>query len=134
MDVVIDTNILVSALWSVNGSPAAFVGMVLTGKLTPCYDYRIIDEYIRVLRRPKFKFTEGEIGALLGWIEDYGKSVVTNPCTEVFIDESDRKFYEVAKYCNAILVTGNKKHFPDDPLVKTVNEFLSLWMSSNGGI
>ena len=29
-------------------------------------------------------------------------------------DESDRKFYEVAKFCHAPLITGNIKHFPDE--------------------
>ncbi len=44
------------------------------------------------------------------------------PLDVPFADESDKKFYEVAKHCNAVLITGNKKHFPDDPIVKTVQE------------
>ena len=84
MLVVIDTNVLVSALWSRNGAPARVVSMVLTDRLIPCYDYRILAEY----------------------------------------RQADKKFFEVAKFCGAILITGNLKHFPEDPQVMSVAAFL----------
>ena len=124
MLVVIDTNVLVSALWSKNGAPAKIISLVLQGKLIPCYDYRILSEYRTVLARPKFGFTDGEINALLDWIEIYGRSILAEPLEDIFIDESDKKFYEVAKYSNAILVTGNLKHFPNDAQVISVSDFL----------
>ena len=124
MLVVIDTNVLVSALWSKNGAPAKIISLVLQGKLIPCYDYRILSEYTTVLARPKFGFTDGEINALLDWIEIYGRSILADPLEDIFIDESDKKFYEVAKYGNAILVTGNLKHFPNDVQVMSVSDFL----------
>ena len=124
MQVVIDTNILVSALWSKNGAPARIISMVINGSLVPCYDYRILGEYREVLRRPKFRFFNGEINSLLDWIESSGRSVVADPIEESFIDEADKKFYEVAKFCQAKLITGNKKLFPEDPLVVSVSEFL----------
>lgn len=65
MPVVIDTNILVSALWSRNGAPAGVVSMVLTGGIVHCYDYRILCEYREVLQRPKFGFSKSEINSLL---------------------------------------------------------------------
>lgn len=124
MLVVIDTNILVSALWSENGAPAKVVSMVLRGPLIPCYDYRILCEYREVIQRPKFRFSKGEINSLLEWIENYGQSVVADPIGDAFFDEADRKFYEVAKFCGATLITGNLKHFPADPLVVSVTDFL----------
>lgn len=124
MLVVIDTNILVSALMSRNGAPARVVSMVLSERLTPCFDYRILCEYREVLQRPKFGFTSGEVNSLLDWIEHYGRSVVAEPLDGVFIDESDKKFYEVAKFCGADLVTGNLKHYPEDPQVMSVTAFL----------
>ncbi len=127
MHVVIDTNILVSSLWSKNGSPAKIMSMVLSGILTPCYDYRILTEYREVLIRPKFCFSESEVDSLLDWIESYGKSVVATPLNINFIDEDDKKFYEVAKYCNAKLITGNLKHFPDDEDVISVDDFLNKY-------
>lgn len=124
MLVVVDTNILVSALWSRNGAPARAVGLVLSGQLTPCYDHRIMLEYRQVLQRPKFRFQPSEINALLAWIKQSGRSVVPAPVDIPFVDKADRKFYEVAKYCGAVLITGNLKHFPNDDAVMSVSNFL----------
>ena len=127
MLVVIDTNILVSALWSKNGAPARVLNLIISGGLIPCYDYRILSEYKEVLTRPKFKFTGGEVSALLDWISDTGRSVVAEPLNVDFSDEADKKFYEVAKFCGAKLITGNIKHFPKDNAVLTVSEFLEQY-------
>lgn len=131
MQVVIDTNILVSSLWSKNGSPAKVMSMVLSEILTPCYDYRILNEYREVLMRPKFQFSENEVNSLLEWIEIYGKSVVVTPLNTDFIDEADKKFFEVAKYCHAKLITGNLKHFPVDEDVMSVSDFLEKYGNKN---
>lgn len=124
MRVVIDTNILGSALWSKSGAPARVVGLVLSGHLIPCYDHRIMLEYRQVLQRPKFRFRPAEINALLEWFKQIGRSVVPAPVEIPFVDEADRKFYEVAKYCGAGLITGNMKHFPSDDMVMSVFDFL----------
>ena len=124
MLVVIDTNILVSALWSRSGAPARAVGLVLSGHLIPCYDHRIMLEYRQVLQRPKFRFRRSEITALLDWFKQTGRSVIPAPVDISFVDEADRKFYEVAKYCGAVLITGNLKHFPNDDAVMSVSDFL----------
>ena len=77
-----------------------------------------------VLQRPKFGFSKSEINSLLDWFEACGRSVLAEPLEDVFVDEADKKFYEVAKFCGAVLVTGNLKHFPEDPLVMSVADFL----------
>ena len=117
MQIVIDMNILVSALWSKNGAPVRIISMIINGSLVPCYDYRILSEYREVLRRPKFRFSNGEINSLLDWMESSGRPVVVDPIEESFIDEADKKFYEAAKFCQAKLITGNIKHFPQDPCI-----------------
>lgn len=124
MMVVIDTNVLVSALLSRDGTPAKVISMVLNGTITPCYDYRIICEYRDVLKRPKFGFSDGEINSLIDWFESNGQSVIAEPVNKKFNDEEDKKFYEVAKHCNAILVTGNLKHFPKESWIKNPIDFL----------
>lgn len=129
MLVVIDTNILVSALWSRSGAPARAVGLVLSGHLIPCYDHRIMLEYRQVLQRPKFRFRPSEINALLDWFKQTGRSVIPAPVDISFVDEADRKFYEVAKYCGAVLITGNLKHFPNDDAVMSVSDF---WNGTTG--
>ena len=86
MLVVIDTNILVSALWSRSGAPARAVGLVLSGHLIPCYDHRIMLEYRQVLQRPKFRFRPSEINALLDWFKQTGRSVIPAPVDISFVD------------------------------------------------
>jgi putative PIN family toxin of toxin-antitoxin system len=127
MYAVVDTNVLVSALWSEGSGPARVVAMIQNGALVPCYDSRILIEYQDVLGRPKFKFSKWEVDALLEQIERDGMSVVPRPLAIHFIDEDDRKFYELAKHCNAKLITGNLRHFPKDTLVVSVADFLKDW-------
>ena len=126
MYVVLDTNVLVSALWAPEGSPARILALVLNGRLTPCYDSRIMMEYKEVLGRKKFGFSKWETEALLGCIEDFGLSVVPVPLSLSFTDEEDKKFYEAAISCGAMLVTGNLRHFPaEDALVISPADFLA---------
>ncbi len=129
MNVVLDTNVLVSALWSAESKPHTILEAVINRTLTPCHDYRIIEEYCNVLRRPKFSFNEWEINWLLDAIIRNGISVIPDALVDIsFTDESDRKFYETAKFCSALLITGNIKHFPCDSCVMTVSEFTEKYL------
>ena len=125
MLVVVDTNILVSAFWSKNGTPAKIIGLIQNGIITPCYDYRILEEYTEVLSRAKFGFDTWEIDDFLSQIKHDGMSIVSSPVDIPFADESDKKFYEAAKYCNARLITGNTRHFPSDGIAVSPADFLN---------
>lgn len=130
MNIVLDTNILVSALWSADSKPAIILNGVLSRRFTACYDYRILDEYDTVLKRPKFGFEEWEIQSLLNHITYNGISIVADPLTDIpFTDESDRKFYEVAKFCHAPLITGNLKHYPRENGIVTVSDFYNMYFN-----
>lgn len=124
MLVVLDTNILVSSLWTKEGAPAKIIKMILDRQLIPCHDFRIISEYRQVLRRPKFDFIPSDADDLIDFIRNSGVSVVAAPDGARFADESDRKFYEVAKSLNAILITGNIKHYPTEPFIMTPADFI----------
>ena len=124
MIAVLDTNVLVSALWTPNGKAAYIVNQAIAGRLKLCHDYRILAEYREVLSRPKFKFHNWQINFLLERLEKDGISVIPHVLPQVpFTDESDRVFYEVAKFCGAPLVTGNLKHYPQDDCIVTLSEF-----------
>ena len=128
MNIVLDNNVLISALWSDNSKPAVIINAILSRNFTVCYDYRILNEYYHILRHPKFAFTEWEIQSLLSAITTNGISVVAAPLPNIpFTDESNKKFckkfYEVAKFCHAILITESKKDFPQDSCVISVNDF-----------
>ncbi len=123
MNVVIDTNVLVSALWSKNGTCAKILFRVLNYELVIVYDQRILHEYKVVLERPKFGFSRDEVKSILDFIKNEGICIVSKPLDTEFIDESDKKFYEVAKTVNCKLITGNKKHFPDEIDILSPGEF-----------
>ena len=129
MKAVIDTNILVSAFWKPSGNTYLIFSNLISGKIIPCFDSRIMNEYRDVLMRPEFNFPSAKVNALLNAFVCYGISVVPAPIPVADVkDEDDRAFYEVAKFCNAPLVTGNLKHFPSDPLVMNPANFCSLYL------
>ena len=72
MRVVLDTNVIVSALINPYGAPASILGLVLEEKIELCYDTRILIEYRDVLMRPKFGFIQTEIDGLLEYIKEIG--------------------------------------------------------------
>lgn len=133
MNIVLDTNVLVSALWSPWRKPGEIVGAAIAGHFDICYDFRIVEEYERVLRYPKFGFADWEIAALLEPLLRQGVSVAARPLPEVpFTDESDRKFYEVARFCRVPLVTGNLAHFPGEDWIMSVAAFYDTYVK--GGV
>lgn len=129
--VVIDTNVLISALLSKHSDAATVqvLNAVFDGTIIPVFNDEILAEYDNVLHRPKFKFLDANIQLLLDTIKTYGvfaKQLITN---EILPDPKDLVFYEVvmAKQDeNAYLVTGNSKHFPKKPFIVTPNELLDI--------
>ena len=91
--VVIDTNVLVSALLF-GGSPGKLVALWKERCIQPLSSRDIMEEYLRVLAYPKFRLTEEEIEylfsqELLPWFE-----VITVQSGQPFVmdDPSDDKF------------------------------------------
>ena len=56
MKVVPDTNVIISGLINVDGTPAQIVNLLINGRITLLYDGRILQEYAEVLNRKKFGF------------------------------------------------------------------------------
>ena len=117
---------LVSALLSPKGAPAQILAMTISGQVTICYDSRILLEYKNVLLRDKFPFEPQGALALLNMILLIGVAVLPKASGTVFLDEADKKFYETAKESGAYLITGNMKHFPNDPNIVSPANFLLL--------
>lgn len=112
MLVVLDTNVLVSALLSPHGSPASVLNLALGGEIRLAFDDRILAEYREVLLRPKFGFAPGDVGDLLAALEADGEHVIPRSLNVRLPDKDDLPFLEVAAFVNAPLVTGNTAHFP----------------------
>ena len=126
---VIDTNVLVSALLSVHPDSATVIirDLISDGTIVPLYNEEIFDEYREVLFRPKFRFPSDLVEAVLGLIFEKGLSLARTKTNEIFSDPKDVVFYEVAMSKDgSYLVTGNIKHFPDNPIVVTPAELLGI--------
>lgn len=110
--IVLDTNVLVSALLSPHGPPAQILALTLAGELTAAYDPRLMAEYREVLRRREFGFSRQRTAEVLDALERDGMPVVARPLPARLTDRSDEPFLEVAAAAGACLVTGNARHFP----------------------
>ncbi len=77
--VVLDTNVVVSALLNSFGTPGRVLDLVLAGELTAAYDDRVLAEWREVLRRKKFGFAARDVEALVGFVEAEGLGVNPNP-------------------------------------------------------
>jgi len=113
--VVIDTNVLISALLTEAGSEATVISLVRSGQVEWWVSEAILAEYHEVIQRPKFSAIRPD--RIKGLIQTLHKAVVVVPITKRAIspDEPDNRFLECAEAANAnFLITGNKKHFPED--------------------
>ncbi len=69
MRVVLDTNIVVSALLQPLGPSASILLLALSGKLRLCFSESLLAEYEEVLRRPRLKRDPGTIRQALAAIQ-----------------------------------------------------------------
>lgn len=112
MNVVLDSNVLVSALLSPSGKCASILRLVLSGKLIVCLDVRIFLEYQQVLLRDKFRFTEEHVHELLEYIWSSGVVLSPDPLRTTLPDPFDQPFLEAAVEGKVdYLITGNRAHY-----------------------
>jgi putative PIN family toxin of toxin-antitoxin system len=113
LKIVVDTNVLVSALIRAEGIPARILDVILTGQVKIVLDHRIYAEYQDVLLRPEFGFAPEPVDNLLDFLLQSGERVYTINTSVALRDPYDGKFLEVAIDGSAdFLVTANLKHFP----------------------
>ena len=129
--VVIDTNVIVSALLSKHSdaSTVQVINTLLDNKITPIINDEILAEYSNVLHRNKFHFPESTIQATLHYFQKYGIYADRLTTNELLPDPKDLVFYEVCmakREEDSMLVTGNIKHFPAKPFIVTPNELLEI--------
>jgi putative PIN family toxin of toxin-antitoxin system len=125
---VFDTNVLVSALMSKrDDSPTVLLlNHVLDGRIVLVYNEEILSEYQEVLHRDKFGFSDERIKTVLEVVRT-GLCLGRTPSNEIFPDQDDAVFYEVAlSKEGTFLITGNLRHFPKSPIVVTPAEMISI--------
>ena len=129
--VVIDTNVLVSAMLKFQSVPGEVIDCVFRGELIPLLCDEILAEYKEVLLRPKFRFRPDAVDTVLKQIVNHGIFMNAATVDEDFIDPKDVIFYAVVmekrrSEDDCYLVTGNKKHFPVKPYVVSAKEMLEI--------
>lgn len=82
MQIVLDTNVLVSAILTPGGPAHRIIQIVLRGDLELCVDGRIVEEYKEVLTRRKFGLSRRETGLFLGSILETAQQVLATPVSE----------------------------------------------------
>lgn len=119
MTIVIDTNIIVSALLNPNGVSYVFLDRVFAGEYRVIVSEKILEEYNDVLRRDKFGFSEEVITTIIRWFRDNAVfiEVEEDYYLEQVLDKKDVMFYAAAKCTKARLVTGNIKHYPVEEII-----------------
>lgn len=129
---VIDTNVLVSALLKSNSTPGKIVVQATEGKIIPCLNEKIVEEYKEVLSRKKFKFNPIIVNTLIAKFIERGIffNGIEASDDDILPDPKDVVFYEVTldarQGSDAKLVTGNKKHFPERTFVVSPSEMVEI--------
>jgi len=122
--IVVDTNVVVSSNLVSSGNPAEIMKLFYTGALQLYYSQKILEEYKRVLAYKKLKFAITAQMAIINAIEIGGIWIEPPASVIPFNDEADRIFYDTAKISDAVLITGNIKHYPAESFIMTPAEFL----------
>jgi len=125
MQIVIDTNVIISAALSPQGNPAKIMNLVTDNDYIELYcNQTIFAEYKKVLSYKRLNISSEVQEEILDMITEIGTVIDPSPSDIEMPDESDRIFYDTAKASGAILITGNKKDYPDEPFILTPSEFV----------
>jgi len=121
LKVVIDTNVLVSALLKPDSVPELILSLILEGEMVLCLSEPIATEYEEVLKREKFKKLDRQkVKALLSRLKSQARWV--SPTVRLQAakrDPEDNKFLECAEEAD-FFITGNIKHFPPGKFKGTI--------------
>ncbi|GAB3967808.1 putative toxin-antitoxin system toxin component, PIN family [Spirosoma terrae] len=115
MRLILDTNVIVSALIQ-RSYPYFIVDRVLVDtSLQICLSEKLFNEYLDVLNRDKFnRFPDFQIRAQLLLADIESRSLLFKPTMTVDLisDEADNRLLELAESCQAdYIVTGNTRDF-----------------------
>ncbi len=137
MKIVLDTNVLVSALIRPDSIPSRVLDLILTRQVTLVLDHRIFNEYQDVLHRPEFNLLHDDIDELLEFLWSYSEHVLAAALGVGLPDPDDVMFMfiEVAVSAKAdAFVTGNLKYFPASERhgirLLSPQQWLEIWTGS----
>lgn len=126
---VIDTNVVVSGMLA-DGFPRRVLELIMTDNVIPVFDERVLNEYLEVLSREKFRFSKDDVIEMIWLIA--GKGIFIKSVDKAIIQLNDRKdipFFEVKESSGDLdtyLVTGNLKHFPESASTVSPKEMMNI--------
>jgi putative PIN family toxin of toxin-antitoxin system len=110
---VIDTNVLVSAVLKPDGLQRTVFLLATTKPARWYVSGPIMEEYAAVLARPELKIRKSLRLQFIQLIKNHTHSVTPSRLTQLTTDPDDNIFLECADAARAdYLVTGNPRHFP----------------------
>jgi len=115
LKVVIDTNVMVSALLKRDSNPARIISLVMQQQITLCLSKEVFDEYKGVLGYGKFAgLDQGASQRLLAKLKQHSQWITPREKIEVIrADPSDNKFFECAVAGNADYIISGDYHLKD---------------------
>lgn len=112
--VVLDTNIMVSALLVPGSNPARVLRQFRDGEWKLAVSPAILEEYARVLRRGRFELDRGEVQDLLAEIQTRALVVIpSRHFAEIPDDPADNEFLDVAVEAGAEAIVSGDNHLLD---------------------
>ena len=112
MRVVLDTNVVVSAIMTAHGTCAQIIDLLADDAFELYADDRILAEYDSVLQRPQLRIVPEDAAVLLELIRSIADPVAAAPLPVRLPDPGDAPFLEVAAASESLLVTGSARHYP----------------------
>jgi len=113
--IIIDTNVIVSALIQKSYPFRIVYELLLEDKVSLCVSSALLAEYRTVLERPKFaRYREfaAKAGAVLENIESKALRYKPTAILDLVSDKDDNKILELADECAAdFIITGNTNDF-----------------------
>ncbi|HET8887345.1 MAG TPA: putative toxin-antitoxin system toxin component, PIN family [Candidatus Angelobacter sp.] len=110
---VIDTNVLVSAVLKPDGLQRTVFLLAITKPARWYISRPIMEEYAAVLARPELKVRRSPRLQFIQLIKNHTYSVTPSRLPQLTTDPDDNIFLECADAARAdYLVTGNQRHFP----------------------
>jgi hypothetical protein len=113
--IIIDTNVLISALIQKSYPNFILFHCILENRFEVCISEELLEEYLEVINRPKFsKYPDFLIKAelVISQIESIASKYYPRDRFETIADKADNRLLELAYESNAdFLITGNSNDF-----------------------
>jgi putative PIN family toxin of toxin-antitoxin system len=112
LNVVLDTNVIVSGLNFPTSNPAKILILVASGKIANFTSGHILNEISRILVN-KFFWSGEEVESVVAWLKTFSKSINPKTRVSVIADEPDNRILECALEGQADFIISGDHHLTD---------------------